>query len=224
MKKRKVEGIKEVEGFECYEDENYSFSFSAVRLKYSDKETDTVTGILLYPDDFTFEKAGVDVLPLGTVSAKKRPITTIDLTTWEKLNNVGVIFMPNEPEFYMDEIDFEPRVSFWTSSTALEGEMREWNGGDISLELNLEYDKDVFPDLDSYLYYFDYSFFGYGSSRKCRQAVRLARDVDGTASGTYRKQVKETKDTLRCGNTYIWDLGYKLREITQTETEKEYTD
>ena len=65
-------------------------AFSYVRLKYGSNLTDTVTGVIIYPDDFSFAEAGVGALNFGANYA----ITQIDATTWEALEDMGCVFLP----------------------------------------------------------------------------------------------------------------------------------
>ena len=65
-------------------------AFSYVRLKYGSNLTDTVTGVIIYPDDFSFAEAGVGALNFGANYA----ITQIDAATWEALEDMGCVFLP----------------------------------------------------------------------------------------------------------------------------------
>ncbi|MBQ2440664.1 MAG: hypothetical protein II502_00550, partial [Paludibacteraceae bacterium] len=66
-------------------------AFSYVRIKYGANPTDTVTGVIIYPDDFTFSEAGVGALNFGA----NYEITQIDAATWEALEDVGCVFLPS---------------------------------------------------------------------------------------------------------------------------------
>ena len=68
-------------------DEDSAFSF--VRIKYGDHETDTVTGILIYPDDFSFSEVGVASMTFGA-----RGVVEIEKATWEALESAGCVFIP----------------------------------------------------------------------------------------------------------------------------------
>ena len=64
--------------------------FSFVRLKYGENATDTVTGVIIYPDDFSFSEVGVASIAFGA-----RPLTQINSADWEALENAGCIFLPS---------------------------------------------------------------------------------------------------------------------------------
>ena len=65
-------------------------AFSYVRIKYGNHATDTVTGVLIYPDDFSFADAGVGAMTFGAA----RP-TQIDIDSWRAVEKVGCVFLPN---------------------------------------------------------------------------------------------------------------------------------
>ena len=66
-------------------------AFTYVRLKYGNNPTDTVSGVLIYPDDFSFSEAGVATLPFGANNA----VSNIDATVWGLLEEAGVVFLPS---------------------------------------------------------------------------------------------------------------------------------
>ena len=76
LRSRKVEGRK---------------GYSYVRLRHGNKATDTVSGILLYPDDFSFSAMGLTI-PVGEPNGIK--ITEIDADTWFALYDSGCAFLP----------------------------------------------------------------------------------------------------------------------------------
>ena len=65
-------------------------AFTYVRLQYTDNEADTVSGVLIYPDDFSFSEASVPIMPFGANYA----VTKIDAATFAALQEVGVAFLP----------------------------------------------------------------------------------------------------------------------------------
>ncbi len=73
-------------------------AFSIVRLQYGKNEHDTITGVIIYPDDFSFSEAGVAALPFGI-----RHLTVIDAATWEALEEAGVVFLPNQRVAYLND-------------------------------------------------------------------------------------------------------------------------
>ena len=94
-------------------------AFSYVRLKYGSNLTDTVTGVIIYPDDFSFAEAGVGALNFGANYA----ITQIDAATWEALEDMGCVFLPLQPRMYysgdlpiMPEADAGRFFHYWTST------------------------------------------------------------------------------------------------------------
>ena len=91
-------------------------AFSYVRLKYGSNLTDTVSGVIIYPDDFSFAEAGVGALNFGANYA----VTQIDATTWEALEEMGCVFLPTATSFDLPTYD-ERTVglyAFYWSSTA----------------------------------------------------------------------------------------------------------
>ena len=70
-------------------DEDSAFSY--VRIKYGDHETDTVTGTIIYPDDFSFSEVGVAALKFGVTSGAQ---AELDKATWEALEAAGCVFFP----------------------------------------------------------------------------------------------------------------------------------
>ena len=70
-------------------------AFSFVRLKYGSNATDTVSGVIIYPDDFSFSEAGVANIAFGAI-----PLTQqINAADWEALENAGCIFLPGNREY-----------------------------------------------------------------------------------------------------------------------------
>ena len=65
-------------------------AYSYVLLKYGDNATDTVTGVVIYPDDFSFADAGVDALTFGVALP-----TQIDIDSWRALETAGCVFLSN---------------------------------------------------------------------------------------------------------------------------------
>ena len=93
-------------------------AFTFVRLKYGDNPTDTVSGVIIYPDDFTFSEAGVGALNFGVY-----PVTQIDAVTWEALEDVGCVFLPGARNLKyssgmpsIDEAGFGQFSYYWSSS------------------------------------------------------------------------------------------------------------
>lgn len=64
-------------------------AFSRVRIKYGEAATDTVSGIVIYPDDFSFSEAGVTTMSFGNYAIKD-----ISLADWNALEQVGCVFLP----------------------------------------------------------------------------------------------------------------------------------
>ena len=89
-------------------------------MQYGSNPTDTVTGVIIYPDDFSFADAGVGAMRFGTYQH------TIDIDTWEALEEMGCIFLPSgssmtfntsKHEWAMWETD-DGRVANYHTATA----------------------------------------------------------------------------------------------------------
>ena len=100
-------------------DEDSAFSY--VRIKYGDHETDTVTGVIIYPDDFNFSEVGVAALKFGAYYGLQ---ADIDKATWESLENAGCVFLPTstvrsykDGALYINE-DILTNVAYYWTSTA----------------------------------------------------------------------------------------------------------
>ena len=64
--------------------------FSLVRIKYGSNATDTVSGVIIYPDDFSFSEVGVATMKFGA----NYVLTQIDAGTWQMLEEAGCVFLP----------------------------------------------------------------------------------------------------------------------------------
>ena len=94
-------------------------AFSFVRIQYGSNPTDTVSGMVIYPDDFSFADAGVGALNFGANYA----ITQIDATTWEALEDMGCVFLPcarnrlfTDGQPSISEAGFGQYSYYWSSS------------------------------------------------------------------------------------------------------------
>ena len=95
-------------------------AFSYVRLKYGSNLTDTVTGTIIYPDDFSFAEAGVGALNFGANYA----VTQIDAATWEALEDMGCVFLPGASYLVLNTtgVELGPegvvglRYNYWTAT------------------------------------------------------------------------------------------------------------
>ena len=94
-------------------------AFSFVRIQYGPNPTDTVTGTIIYPDDFSFADAGVGAMPFGANYA----ITQIDAATWEALEDMGCVFLPGARNYTftdgmpsISEAGFGQWSYYWSSS------------------------------------------------------------------------------------------------------------
>ena len=99
-------------------DEDSAFSY--VRIKYGDHETDTVTGTIIYPDDFSFSEVGVASMKFGTTRGVQ---AEIDKATWEALESAGCVFLPcarnrsfASGQQIIDEEGFGQYSYYWSSS------------------------------------------------------------------------------------------------------------
>ena len=63
--------------------------YSYVRIRYGNNATDTVSGLLIYPDNFRFSTVGVSI-PVG----ETWDATEIDAETWSALYDNGCAFLP----------------------------------------------------------------------------------------------------------------------------------
>ena len=95
-------------------------AFTYVRLKYGDNATDTVTGLIIYPDDFIFSEADVAILPFGPYS-----INEIDADTWAALERVGCIFLPgsssrkfNSGNPIIKEQEYGIECAYWSATAS----------------------------------------------------------------------------------------------------------
>ena len=68
-------------------DGNAGYSF--VRLKFGSNPTDTVTGVIIYPDEFTWSDVDISAIGVG-----KDNFTEIGIFTWKALERVGCVFLP----------------------------------------------------------------------------------------------------------------------------------
>ena len=97
-------------------------AFTYVRLQYTDNEADTVSGVLIYPDDFSFSEASVPIMPFGA----KYGVTKIDIATFAALQEVGVAFLPGSRRIEISEANvlsieegnYGNKFAYW-SSTAI---------------------------------------------------------------------------------------------------------
>ncbi len=105
-------------------------AFTYVRLKYGKNNSDTVSGVLIYPDDFSFSEAGVASLPFGATYG----VSEIDATMWEALEEVGVVFLPTAYQAYPlasndNHMNLNDgglgQMGFYWSSTASDGAKAE---------------------------------------------------------------------------------------------------
>ena len=69
---------------------NGADGYSYVRLKTGSNSRDTVTGCLIYPDNFTWAKAGVTAIATGASAGVK----AVDNATWKALEKAGCAFLP----------------------------------------------------------------------------------------------------------------------------------
>ena len=86
-------------------------AYSFVLLKYGDNATDTVTGMVIYPDDFSFADAGVDAMTFGAT----RP-TEIGIDSWRALESFGCVFLPSQKNTAFESSSY----SMYQSYTGLE--------------------------------------------------------------------------------------------------------
>ena len=64
-------------------------AYSNIRIKYGEATTDTVSGIVIYPDDFSFSEAGVSSKQFGNYAVQQ-----ITLADWNALEQAGCVFLP----------------------------------------------------------------------------------------------------------------------------------
>ena len=109
-------------------------AFTYVRLKYGKNTTDTVSGVLIYPDDFSFAEVGVATMPFGA----NYPISEIDRATWDALEEAGCVFLPNAYQSYPNEqnqLNYNDgglgQMGFYWSSTASDGAKAEYVRFDV---------------------------------------------------------------------------------------------
>ena len=101
--------------------------FSYVRIKYGENATDTVTGVIIYPDDFSFSEAGVASIGFGA-----RNVTEINAADWEALENAGCVFLPglgtaswsDDGKRIYDEKARMQNVLYWASDGASAAQAR----------------------------------------------------------------------------------------------------
>ncbi len=187
---------------------NGDYGFSEVCLKYGDESAERLWGRIIYPDDFSFAKAGVTPIAVGLHEGELFSYSSIEISaaTWEALEKEGCVFLPTGKGncgnyFWIDQCG-----AYWSSTIVI-----------TPASIDAKAMK-LYPDYG----YISSTMTAFVAESKVKHYVRLVRDFAGGESGS--RVGSETIDTLRCGNTYIWDLGYTLREITQTVDEKEYTD
>ncbi len=65
-------------------------AFTYVRLQWGKNDYDTVSGMIIYPDGFSFSEAGVANLPFGATT-----VSVITMPTWEALQEAGCVFFPS---------------------------------------------------------------------------------------------------------------------------------
>ena len=65
-------------------------AFTYVRLQWGKNAYDTVSGMIIYPDGFSFSEAGVAPLPFGA-----KTVSVITMSTWEALQEAGCVFCPS---------------------------------------------------------------------------------------------------------------------------------
>ena len=90
--------------------------FTFVRLKYGNNATDTVTGMVIYPDDFSFADAGVGAMTFGIQAP-----TAIDIDSWRALETAGCVFLPactsrDATEYKESTVGLY--AYYWSSTTA----------------------------------------------------------------------------------------------------------
>ncbi len=78
--------------------------YSFVTIQFGDNSTDTVSGLLLYHDNFTWEGVGISPIPVGPGQ-----VTRIDAATWDKLDKEGCVFLPSAS-----------RVRAWANQVVME--------------------------------------------------------------------------------------------------------
>ena len=106
-------------------------AYSNVRIKYGDTDMDTVSGIVIYPDDFSFSEAGVASMSFGN-----HAITNLNLADWNALEQVGCVFLPWNGSKSLNNSNlpfFDTQYCFYYSATT----QSETNA--LSLLLKLPY-------------------------------------------------------------------------------------
>ncbi len=103
-------------------------AYSYVRLKFGSNSTDTVTGIVLYPDNFSFSEAGIDSISVGKgkkvpyknydhITTYEYPLTEIeDMSIWSALEQAGCIFMPCYAYGIESKGIWSTDLPYWTST------------------------------------------------------------------------------------------------------------
>ena len=170
--------------------------YTNVRLQYGPNDYDTVTGILIYPDDFSFSEAGVANMPFGA-----RPVTVISAGTWETLEAAGVVFLPCQRAMYVnarnEKTVSEAGMGLWTrywTATAYDAKKayyQSFNAGDGGK---------IAKANDS-----RYGFY----------QVRLVQDWWDPCDAI-KIEYRDTIAMPCTGNSFTWDLGYKTRTVTLT--------
>ena len=66
-------------------------------MTYGSNPTDTITGVIIYPDDFTWENAGINPIVMGNVvfGLANYSDYVIDPSDWVALEEAGCIFLPS---------------------------------------------------------------------------------------------------------------------------------
>ncbi len=170
--------------------------FTNVRLQYGTNAQDTVTGILIFPDDFSFAESGIANIPFGA-----RPITPITRGQWDELEAAGVVFLPCQRAMY---------VNAQNERTVSEAGMGIWT----------RYWTATAADAAK-AYYQNFEPGGGGKTgpltdnRYGNYQVRLVQDLYDPCDA-----IKiEYRDTIAMpceGNSFTWDLGYKTRNVSLT--------
>ena len=69
---------------------NNTTGYSYVRITYGSGDADTCTGVLIYPDNFTWKDAGISSISVGSSAG----VQNISATQWAALEKVGCVFLP----------------------------------------------------------------------------------------------------------------------------------
>ncbi len=147
-------------------------AFTYVRLQYGKNESDTITGMLLYPDDFSFAEVGLAPLPFGN----NYKISVLDAYMFSVLEEAGCVFLPNTFRFYMvdgsERLTFDETVTGYWTTTAANGKQAFGIKTDMSSS-NLQHEvKTNRKNCHCVRLVQDYSqqefFFSVGASKKVR--------------------------------------------------------